>query len=101
MKRNYDGLTAYDYISLGWSDGYADLRSDCNEIITQLFDKKSKEELTSIVDYYLQGYELGHFMSEEAEFIYDKDGNLKDDYDFSTVSNREHADYLVRTFKRK
>ena len=40
-------------------------------------------------------------MSEEAEFIYDEDGNLKDDYDFSTVTNKEYADYLVRSHKLK
>ncbi len=101
MNRSYVGLTENDYISLGWSDGYADLRCDHHEIITQLHDKISEEELKNIVDYYLQGYELGHFMSEEAEFIYDEDGNLKDDYDFSTVTNKEYADYLVRSHKLK
>lgn len=101
MKRNYEGLNANDYISLGWSDGYADLKCDHNEIITQLYGKKSEEELSTIVDYYLQGYELGHFMSDEAEFIYDEAGNLKDDYDFSTVPNKDYAEHLVRTYKRK
>ena len=101
MKRNYIGLTSNDYISLGWSDGYADLHCDYNGIISQLHGKISEEELKSYVDYYLQGYELGHFMSEEAEFIYDADGNIKDDYDFSTVSNKDYADYLVRSYKIK
>ena len=101
MERNYVGLTGNDYISLGWSDGYADLRPDHQEIINQLYEKTSEDEIASAVDYYLQGYELGNFMSEEAEFIYDKDGNLKEDYDLGTISNREYARYLVRTFKRK
>ncbi len=79
----------------GWADGYADLPSDHEEIINQLYDKVPNADLIRYLDLYLQGYELGCFMSEEAENIYDEDGELKDDYNLDTWDHTDEARQLV------
>lgn len=43
----------------GWADGYADLPSDHEEILNQLYNEISYSNLIKYLDLYLQGYELG------------------------------------------
>lgn len=78
------------------ADGYADMSSKHKSIISSLSKKHSTLELVEFVDVYLQGYELGKFMSENAEFIYNEDGFLKDDeYDLCSLSCYKEAKRLV------
>lgn len=82
----------------GWSEGYgyADLESDENEIVSQLYEKIPRDDLIEYVDEYLQGYELGQFMSEEIEEIYDEDGFLKEnEYNLGTISHYKEAKEVV------
>ena len=80
----------------GWADGFADLPSDHQEIANQLFGKVKNSDLIYYIDEYLQGYELGNFMSEECENIYDEDGFLKEDeYVLDTFSHLHEAKEIV------
>lgn len=80
----------------GWADGYADLPSDHEKIINQLYGKIPNLKLIEFLDLYLQGYELGCFMSDEIENIYDENGDFKDDiYDLTTASHYNQAKKLV------
>lgn len=80
----------------GWADGYANIPSKHEEILKQLYRKIPNEELINYLDIYLQGYELGHFMSEETEKIYDEDGCLKEEeYSLDTSSHLEEAKLLL------
>lgn len=85
----------------GWADGYADMPSDHDEIILQLYDKIDKEDLISYLDEYLQGYELGNFMSEECENIYDEDGCLKEEINLDTCPQEYYAKQLVLNFEMR
>ena len=69
-----DGFT-----DAGYTDGYADLEDDSNNILLQLYGKVLEDDLISYITNYLNGYEVGKFMSEEAAEIYDEDGNFKED----------------------
>lgn len=98
-KRNYlemvDKVTD-NFCDNGWADGYADLPSDHNEIINQLSRNFSKDIIIECVDLYMQGYEVGHFMSYNAENIYDEDGNFKEDeYNVETFSHHTEAKRAV------
>lgn len=100
MKRhNYVSMVGKlndSFCDNGWADGYADLSSDHEEILNQLYNKISNSDLIEYLDLYLQGYELGCFMSEEAENIYDEDGEFKNDiYDLGTISHYNEAKELV------
>lgn len=98
-KRNYISIVGKlndGFADNGWADGYADLPSDHEEILNQLYNKVPNSDLVKYLDLYLQGYELGCFMSEESENIYDADGNFKDDsYDLETWSHYDEAKELV------
>lgn len=48
---------------------------------------------------YLQGYDLGNFMSEECEEIYDEDGCLKEDVNLDTCPQEYYARQLVLNYK--
>lgn len=98
-KRNYTAMIGKlndGFGSNGWADGYADLPSDYEEILNQLCNKVSDAILIECLDLYLQGYELGSFMSEEAENIYDEDGEFRDDaYNLGTFSHEKEAQLLL------
>lgn len=98
-KRNYISMIGKlndGFGDNGWADGYADLPSDYEEILNQLINKISHTDLVEYLDLYLQGYELGCFMSEEAENIYDEDGEFKADiYRLGTFSHYDEAKELV------
>lgn len=79
----------------GWADGYADLPSDHEEILNQLYGRVTNEKLVEYIDLYLQGYELGNWMSEEIEELYDEDGEFKDKYNLGTFSHYTEAKELV------
>lgn len=82
----------------GWADGYADMPSDHEEILNQLYGKVLDTELIQYLNLYLQGYDLGSWMSEEADEIYDEDGCLKEDsYSFDTLDQETFARQLVLT----
>ena len=103
MNSSKESITK-DYCELlcaeGWVDGYADMRSKHEIIISSLSKKCSTSKLIEFIDVYLQGYELGKFMSENAKFIYNEDGFFKDDeYDLCSLSHYEEAKQLV--FKHK
>lgn len=86
----------------GWADGYADIPSKHEEILKQLYGRITNEELINYLDIYLQGYELGKFMSEEAENIYDEDGCLKEDiYSLDTSSHIEEAKLLLMDWVKR
>lgn len=99
MKRNYISMIGKindGFGANGWADGYADMPSDHEEILNQLYSKVPDSDLIGYLDEYLQGYELGSFMSEEAENIYDEDGVFKEDtYDLDTFSHHTEAKKLV------
>ena len=87
-QRNYMLLVdsvSPDFSSQGWSDGYNDLPDDSKNIVSQLCGKISDDNLAEYINMYLQGYEVGTDMSENIEYIYDEDGNLKDNYDLSSM----------------
>lgn len=86
------------FVDNGWADGYADLPSDENNIIKQLYNKVSIADLINYVDEYLSGYELGSFMSEEIEELYDENGDLKDKYDLGTFSHYRQTKDKVLAF---
>ena len=88
------------FLNNGWADGYADIPSQHNEILVQLYGKVLEDDLIECLDLYLSGYEVGSFMSEMSEQIYDEDGNLKDDeYDLSSFSHYEEAKRLILSKK--
>lgn len=85
----------------GWADGYADMPSDHEEILNQLYGKVLENDLIEYLNMYLQGYDLGSWMSEEADEIYDEDGCLKEDeYSFDTTDQETYARQLVLTRKQ-
>lgn len=89
-KRNYMtmiGKINDGFVDNGWADGYADFDSDEENIIKQLFEKISNEELFKYVNEYLNGYEVGKWMSENTDQIYDDDGNLREDLDLDSYYN--------------
>lgn len=104
-NRNYISMIGRlnnGFIDNGWADGYADLPSDENNIIKQLYQKVPVGDLIDYVDEYLSGYELGNFMSEEIEEIYDEDGELRDDkYNLATFSHYTEAKNKVLSFNKK
>ena len=69
------GSLCPSFSSEGWADGYADLPDDSKEIIAQLYMKVPEDEIIEYVKEYKNGYEVGSYMSENAEEIYDEDGN--------------------------
>lgn len=86
----------------GWADGYADLPSDHEELLKQLYEKVPDSDLVYYLDLYLRGYELGSFMSEEAENIYDEDGEFRDDiYDLYPFSHYTEAKKLLASVNEK
>lgn len=88
------------FLNNGWADGYADIPSQHNEILGQLYGQISEDILIECLDLYLRGYEVGNFMSEMSEQIYDEDGNLKEDeYDLSSFSYYEEAKRLFLSKK--
>ena len=103
-KRNYINMIGKlndDFGDTGWADGYADMPSDHDEIILQLYDKIEKEDLITYLDMYLQGYELGNFMSVECEEIYDEDGCLKEDVNLDTCPQEYYARQLVLKYEQE
>lgn len=87
------------FVDNGWADGFADLPSDENNIIKQLYKIVPIDDLIDYVDEYLSGYDLGSFMSEEIEEIYDEDGELKEDkYNLGTFSHYTEAKKKVLSF---
>ncbi len=86
----------FNFSDIGWADGYADLKSDHDNLINELYGKISQSELILCLDSYLQGYELGKFMSENAAEIYDEDGNLKNEYSLDTISHYDIAESLIK-----
>lgn len=89
--------------SEGWADGYADLPDDSKEIISQLYMKVSEEEIIKYVTEYKNGYEVGSYMSEHADEIYDEDGNEIEDVDLlEPVSNHTfEAKQLLEEYIRE
>ncbi len=79
----------------GWADGYADIDSDHEQLINQLYGVVPNDDLIGYLNEYLSGYELGQWMSENADRIYDKDGNLKEEYSLETMSHYNEAEVLV------
>ena len=71
----------HTFASQGWSDGYADLPNDSEEIIKQLHRKISYDKLLECVIQYLNGYEYGAYMSKHIDDVYDEDGNIKPGWD--------------------
>ena len=104
VKRNYINMIGKlndGFGDTGWADGFADMPSDHDEIISQLYDKIEKEDLISYLGMYLQGYDLGNFMSEECEEIYDEDGCLKEGVNLDTCPQEHYARQLVLNYKRR
>lgn len=90
------GKISDGFCANGWADGFADLPSAHEEILNQLFNVVSNSDLVECLDLYLQGYELGSFMSQASAEIYDEDGFLKEnEYDLTTFSHSEEAKRLV------
>ena len=103
IKRDYInmiGKVSDGFGDNGWADGYADLPSDHEQIIIQLFSKIKDEELIMYLDEYLQGYELGEYMSKESFEIYDEDGCLKEDVNLDTCPQVFYAKQLVLQYKK-
>ena len=103
-KRNYISMIGKlndGFGDNGFADGYADLPSDHEELIIQLYNKVKKEDLVIYIDEYLQGYELGNFMSEECEEIYDEDGCLKEDVNLDTCPQEYYARELILSYEKK
>ena len=89
--------------SEGWSDGFADLPDDSKEIISQLYMKVSEEEIIKYVTEYKNGYEVGSYMSEHADEIYDEDGNEIEDVDLlePTSNHTFEAKQLLEEYIRE
>ena len=85
----------------GWADGYADLPSDHINLITQLYGKMPKSELANYLNEYLSGYELGKWMSENADEIYDEEGTVKSEYSLETISHYSEAQLLILEYKEE
>lgn len=95
--RNYLNIfnSNYNFADLGYADGYADLPSDEKTILSQLYGKIKEEELVYSLDMYLQGYDLGSWLSQNADTIYDEDGNLYDNINLDTLSYKTQAKQLI------
>lgn len=89
--------------SEGWADGYADLPDDSKEIIAQLYMKVPENEIIEYVKEYKNGYEVGSYMSEHADEIYDEDGNEIEDVDLlePTSDHLFEAKQLLEEYIRK
>ena len=82
-----DGFT-----DAGFIDGYADLENDAKNILFQLYGLALEDDLITYLTNYLNGYEIGEFMSKESEVIYDEDGNLKEpEYSLDPCESRNKA----------
>lgn len=98
-KKNYYsmiGKTNDSFGDNGWADGYADFPNDCNELISQLYDKIEIKDLINYLNEYLMGYEMGSFLSKEADSIYDEDGCILEEIDLSPSDHEDDAkDYII------
>ena len=102
QTRNYLNIfgSNINFADVGWSDGYADLPSDEETIVLQLYGKIREDELIHSLDMYLQGYDLGNWLSKNADTIYDEDGNLFDNINLDTLSYRTQAKELILYYER-
>lgn len=84
FKRDYTDIY-YEIESLralGFADGLANFINDAENIVIHSYGlNKSKKFVFECTMAYMEGYDVGSFMSENCEEIYDEDGNLKDEYD--------------------
>ena len=104
VKRNY--LKMIDNVNdgfgdNGWADGYADFPSDHDELIGQLYNKVERQDFAWYLTQYLEGYELGQYMSEEADNIYDEDGCLKEEINLDTCPQEYYAKHLILNYMSK
>lgn len=97
---DYVGRISPNIADLGYSHGYADMSNDAQEIINQLYGKMSDEELIEFVSDYLKGYEVGSYISENAEDVYDEMGEMKDEYYGigPECDHKEEAEKLLRNY---
>lgn len=103
-KRNYFSMIDKSndgFGDNGWADGYADMPSDHEEILNQLYGWVPNTYIIHYLDMYLQGYEIGKWMSENAEEIYDEDGCFKDEkYSLDSMPQTSFARQLVLARKQ-
>jgi len=80
--RQYEKIHPEHFGAIGFADGYADFESDREAMEDEL--KRRGTEMVDI-DYsmylYDMGYEAGKFMSDNADILYDEDGELKEEWD--------------------
>lgn len=95
INANYQGFPA-----TGWADGYADLASDHINLIRHLYGRVSKSELVNYLDEYLSGYDLGKWMSDNADKIYDEDGMINTEYSLETISHYSEALFLILEYEK-
>ena len=103
--RDYYAMIETNYCGFadnGWADGYADKSSDHVELIKQLYGKIKYLDLVGYLDEYLQGYEVGKWMSENADQIYDEDGMIRScEYSMDTTSQISQAKFLISDYVDK
>ena len=104
---SYEEIDYLEYVNavspsicdLGYSDGYADLPDHSPIIVEQLYGKMPKEDLIVFVSNYLQGYEVGCYMSDHADEIYDEDGCILDEITFEpTYDHMNEAEELINQY---
>ncbi len=81
--RQYEKINLKDLAAIGFADGYADLENDKENIGKEIDQRniKGQNEKEYYLWLYEEGYDTGAFMSQNADTIYDEDGELKDEYD--------------------
>ena len=82
LKREYSDIVfePNNLRALGFADGYADFISDAENIVIHSYKlNNSKEFVFGCTIAYMEGYDVGSFMSENCSEIYDEEGNFKED----------------------
>lgn len=95
-----DGVQ-YTFGNIGWADGFADMPSDHQNLLDQLYGNVPDDDLIEYLDLYLQGYELGKDMSDDYEHYFDEDNEFRDERDLFTFPHEKEARRLVLEMKKK
>ncbi len=80
--RQYERILLEHFAAIGFADGWADFDSDEENMEKELQRRgASGEKARYAMWLYREGYDTGKFMSDNADKIFDEDGNLNEEYD--------------------
>lgn len=81
---------------LGFADGFIDFENDAENIAFYSYRLKGSIDIAfECTRAYMEGYDVGSFMSENSVDIYDEDGNLKDDYDIEPNVYEQDVQHII------